>query len=120
MVKSPENRVDTLMRRFAARLHSLRMERNFTQEALSAKSKLHQGYISALERSRQIPSLSTLDQLAKGLGVELSALLDFPDKAGSSDDRKKEEIAIVVRLLQKADLKLVKRIRKSVEALTES
>ena len=119
MAKSSEPRVDTLIRRFAARLHSLRTERGMTQETLSAKSKLHQGYISALERSRQIPSLSTLEQLAKGLGVELRMLLDFPDKAGSTSDRKKEEIALIVRLLEKAELKTVQRIRKSVEAFTE-
>src|ERR1043165_1431970 len=107
MAKSPERRVDTLVHRFATRLHSLRTERGLTQEALAASSKLHQGYISALERSRQIPSLSTLEQLSKGLGIELWILLDFPDKAGSKSDRKKEE------------LKTVQRIRKSVEAFIE-
>lgn len=119
MAKSSERRVDTLIRRFAARLHSLRTERGLTQEALSAKSGLHQGFISALERSSQIPSLSTLESLAKGLGVELRMLVDFPDKAGSTSDRKMEEIALVVRLLEKADLRTVQRIRKSVEAFTE-
>ena len=29
------------------------------QVALSTKAQLHQGYVSTLERSRQIPSLST-------------------------------------------------------------
>jgi transcriptional regulator with XRE-family HTH domain len=118
MAKSSERHVDTLIRRFAARMHSLRLERGMTQEALSAKARLHQGYISALERAIQIPSLSTLEQVAKGLGVELTSLLDFPDKSSRIDDRKREEIELVVRMLQKSELKTVQRIRKSIEALT--
>jgi len=110
--------LDTVLRRFSARLHSLRTERNLTQEALASRAKLHPGYVSVLERGDKIPSLTTLEQLARGLDVDLPVLVDFPDKGGTKSDRVREEIEIVVRRLRNCDVAAVRRIRKAIECLT--
>jgi len=110
--------LDTVVRRFAARLHSLRVEKNLTQEALAASAKLHLSYISALERAKKIPSLTTLEQLARALKVELGTLVDFPDEAGAKDDRKNDELAMLRRRLLHCDLQTVRKIRRAVDILT--
>jgi len=112
--------MDTVVRRFAARLHSLRIERNLTQEALGAKAKLHPGYISALERASKIPSLLTLEQLATGLDVDLATLVDLPAASGRKSDRVAEEIALVVRRMRRCDPDTARRVRQAVEGFTSS
>lgn len=110
--------MDTVVRRFAARLHNLRTERNLTQAALAQRAKLDTSYISALERSAKVPSLTTLEQLANGLGVDLGSLVDFPSSARSKDDKVKDEIALLCRRLKQCDLPEVRRLRKAIEVLT--
>ncbi len=107
---------DTILRRFAARLHALRSERNMTQETLAARAGLHTTYISVLERGHQVPSLLTLERLAKGLNVDLPVLVDFPESSGNKADRMREELAMLTRRLQKSDLATVRRIRRGIEA----
>ena len=108
---------DTVVRRFAARLHNLRAERNMTQEALAARAHLHPSYISGLERSRQIPSLSTLEQLAKGLDVPLPSLVDFPEPGKGPKDRIREELELINQRLKSLDLGTVRKARKLIEIL---
>jgi transcriptional regulator with XRE-family HTH domain len=109
---------DTVLHRFAARLQNLRKDQNLTQAALAARAGLHVGYVNALENAHQIPSLDTLERLAKGLKVALKMLVDFPESAGRKGDRAKGEIAQILGRLEHADLDTLKKIRKVVEAMT--
>ena len=111
--------MDTLIRRFAARLHNLRVERGLTQEALAARAELHPTYISGLERSRNEPGLTTLEQLAKGLKIDLATLVDFPEPGSSKSDRLNEELALIHRRLKASDLGMVRKARRIVDVLTE-
>lgn len=47
----------------------LRREKNLTQEQVAALSGISQQYISGLESGRRNPTLITLYELAKALGV---------------------------------------------------
>jgi transcriptional regulator with XRE-family HTH domain len=47
----------------------LRRERNLTQEQVAAFSGISQQYISGIESGRRNPTLTTLQALAKALGV---------------------------------------------------
>ena len=109
--------MDTVLRRFSARLHNLRMERNISQEALASRARLDPSFVSALERGVKTPSLSTLEQLARGLNVDIAVLVDFPESKGKSDDRAKEEVALLIRLLKGRDAATIRKIRKAVEQL---
>jgi XRE family transcriptional regulator, regulator of sulfur utilization len=110
-------KLEKIVERFAARLHNLRTERRMTQEELAARASLHPRYISALEGGRQVPSLTTMAQLAKGLDVDLDALVSFSEAKGKND-RLNEEIELIVRCLRKSDLRSAKKFRAILEILT--
>jgi transcriptional regulator with XRE-family HTH domain len=62
--------------RMAARLKELRERRGLTQEQLSEKSGVGRSHLARLETGKQDPTLSTLEKLAKALGVKVGSLLE--------------------------------------------
>lgn len=60
----------------AAKLKALRERRGLTQEQLAEKSGVSRTYLARLETGRQDPTLSTLEKLAKALGVKVGRLLE--------------------------------------------
>ena len=60
----------------AEKLKALRERRGLTQEQLSEKSGVSRSYLARLETGRQDPTLSTLEKLAKALGVKVGRLLE--------------------------------------------
>jgi XRE family transcriptional regulator, regulator of sulfur utilization len=61
--------------RVAMRVRALRERRGWTQERLAEKAGISRGYLARLETARQDPKLSTLEKLARALGVSVAALL---------------------------------------------
>jgi len=61
--------------RFSMRLKALRVEKGLTQEQLAKRAKVSRAYLSRLEMGLHDPPLSRLRNLAKALGVPVSALL---------------------------------------------
>jgi len=57
------------------KIQRLREKRGLTQEALAKKTGLSRGYLARLESGRHDPSLSTLEKIAKALGVKTWELL---------------------------------------------
>ena len=55
----------------AVQLAEDREKSGMTQKQLSQKTKIAQGDISKIERGNAIPSLSTLNRLAEGMGMRL-------------------------------------------------
>ena len=109
----------TFERRIASRLVHFRSERELSQETVAARADISTGYLSSLERCRQIPRINVLNRIAKALNVELRDLVDFSDEPGKKDDTLRAEIALIVSRLDKCDAATVRRIRKSIEALIE-
>ena len=62
-------------RAFARVLMTLRGERGMTQETLAFDSGYHPKYISLLERGKNSPSLITILEIARVLGVTGSELI---------------------------------------------
>lgn len=60
---------------FGARLRSIRMKNEISQEKLAELSGLHRTYISSLERGGRNPTLTTLNAIAKALHIEISYLV---------------------------------------------
>ena len=58
------------------RLKALRQQRGLTQERLAARSRVTRVVIARLETARQDPRLSTLEKLARALGVPVTRLLE--------------------------------------------
>lgn len=67
--------VQILEANLAQALQDLRKERGISQEQLADDSGYHRTFISQLERGLKSPSLRTLNDLAKALGISTSALV---------------------------------------------
>jgi transcriptional regulator with XRE-family HTH domain len=63
-------------KQMAAKLKALREGRGLTQEQLAKKSGVSRTYLARLETGRQDPTLSTLEKLAKALGVKVGRLVE--------------------------------------------
>lgn len=72
----PTGNIMSPIEQVAERIRQLRKRRKLTQAALAKKSGLSRGYLARLETARQDPALTTLEALAKALGVKVSRLLD--------------------------------------------
>lgn len=71
------------MRKLVGRnLARLRQERNLTQEQFAARSGFSQQYLSSLERGRKNPTIITIYEIARALGV---SHLDLVEPDGVDD-----------------------------------
>ena len=61
---------------FSEKLIQIRKEAGYTQQQLAVRSGISQQAISKLEKGRSSPSEYTMRQLASGLNMPLSALID--------------------------------------------
>jgi transcriptional regulator with XRE-family HTH domain len=64
----------------AKNLRTHRAEQGLPQEELADRCELHRTYIGSVEREERNVSLSTLEVLAKALGVSVPQLLTFGSK----------------------------------------
>ena len=65
-----------LFLKFGKRVRTLRLDRGWTQEELAHRSGLNRSYMSEVERGISDVSLSTLQKIAKTLGISLAELLE--------------------------------------------
>lgn len=63
---------------FGQRLRELRAEHGISQDQLARKTRVHTTAIGRMERGGREPRLTTIQRLARGLGVQPGALLDDP------------------------------------------
>jgi transcriptional regulator with XRE-family HTH domain len=66
----------TLRQAMAKRLRQFRNERDLSQRSLAEKAGISREYLARLEVGRQDPTLSTLEKLAKALGVKPGRLIE--------------------------------------------
>jgi transcriptional regulator with XRE-family HTH domain len=59
---------------FGLNVRKRREARQFTQEALAEKARLHPTYVSGIERGVRNPSVLIIARIAKGLGASVSEL----------------------------------------------
>ena len=58
--------------RFGATIRRLRHERGLSQEALAGRAKLNVDFVGFIERGENVPTLATILQLARALGIQPS------------------------------------------------
>ncbi|HBJ1646302.1 UNVERIFIED_ORG: hypothetical protein B2H93_05050 [Clostridium botulinum] len=58
------------------KIKTLRKEMKLTQADLAKKVSISRSYLADIERNRYNPSVDTLTNIAKGLGISLSKLVD--------------------------------------------
>ena len=81
----PTPKDDTLQ--VASAVRDLRRVRNLSQRQLAGRMGVPRTYISKIENGKAMPTLSSLDRLAKALQVDISALLrDAPKRHQNEAD----------------------------------
>jgi transcriptional regulator with XRE-family HTH domain len=81
--------------RVGALIRARRKQQHMTLQALGAKAELSVGYLSQLERDHATPSLATLVQIARALGVGVDYFISTPsaeDALTRADGRKQFSI----------------------------
>lgn len=61
-------------------IRAIRRDREITQEELAEKAGLHFTWISRIESETVNPSIDTLAQLSRGLGVSLADLIAYAEE----------------------------------------
>src|SRR5271154_4953985 len=74
----------------ASAVRDLRHVRNLSQRQLAARMGVPRTYISKIENGKAMPTLSSLDRLARALQVDISALLR------DSNTRHRDETAVLM------------------------
>jgi transcriptional regulator with XRE-family HTH domain len=72
MAKTTRNPLSETVRK---RVRALRNERELTQEQLCEAAGLSLDAVSRIEHGTRVPTLDTIERLAKGLGVSVSSLI---------------------------------------------
>jgi transcriptional regulator with XRE-family HTH domain len=60
---------------FGLAIRKLRIARDLTQEELGFESELTRAYISSIELDQKLPSITTIEKLAKAFDLSLSELM---------------------------------------------
>jgi transcriptional regulator with XRE-family HTH domain len=67
--------------RFGNAVRRRREALRWSQELLAERAQLNRSYLGEVERGEAVPSLATMDKLAAALAVDLTALLESPERA---------------------------------------
>ena len=66
---------NSILKRFAHNVKTLRNKKNWTQEELAKRADLHRTYIGSIERYERNVSLLNVERIAKALGVKAKDLI---------------------------------------------
>lgn len=101
-------------KRLGARIAALRKRKGLRQMAVAEAVGLEPKSLSRLEAGAYAPSLQTLEQLARVLGVELRDFFNFPD--AETPEEMREYLLQVVQAASAEQLAvLVRAVRAVVE-----
>jgi len=67
--------MDDIRQRLASNLRRLRMAKGLSQEAYADVAGIHRTYVSDIERGARNPTITVVEKLARGLGVDVIELL---------------------------------------------
>lgn len=70
-------RDETLYKKIGLKIQEIRLQKNLSQQDLAAKCNFEKSNMSRLEAGRANSTLSTLNKVAKGLGVNIVELFRF-------------------------------------------
>lgn len=85
--------------RIAKAIRELRLALNLSQRQLAKRMGCNRTYVSKIEAGRVVPTVATLDRFAKGLRVNISALLRCDATAAMMEDPFLAEIAPLIAQL---------------------
>ena len=71
------NRDKKVISSFGKNLRKLRLEKKLSQEELNFRTELSKNMVGMIERGEVNPTLTTIEALAKGLGIATKKLMDY-------------------------------------------
>ncbi len=106
------------------RLQDLRSARGLSQGDIEKRTGLLRCYISRVENGHTVPSLETIERLAKALGIEMYQMFfegkgePVPVSAGSGEaiDRKERELLKYFREVKERDRPLVIHVARDLSS----
>lgn len=90
---------DQIFKDIGKKIRQIRLKQKLTQEELGERARLHYSYIGQMERGDKIPSLKTLNKIAKALNISLDYILEGPVKY-NSDTSVENSINELVHMLR--------------------
>ncbi len=103
--------------RVAARIAQLRKARGWSMRELARRSGLPPESISRAERGLNEPSVTSLDKICEGLGIDLPEFFAFAKRPRLEVVAREEEIQHAVDLLRAADSGARRRMVGALDAL---
>jgi transcriptional regulator with XRE-family HTH domain len=108
-----------LARQLGKRIYLFRKQSKLTQAALAEKAKISNEFMSGVERGVKLPSLLTLQKIAKALGVSLKDLFVF-DRSDFRNvlplSRQALDLAL---LIERTPIRSRRRLVKIIKTLAE-
>jgi transcriptional regulator with XRE-family HTH domain len=104
---SGEVTITQLTKRIGSRLFEMRQAAQLSQERLAAAAELSTNYISLIEKGQRLPSLEALSQLARVLGVSLTAFLEEEAPEGTLE----RELRRLTAYLRRRQAEEVRKLR---------
>ena len=71
------NRDKKVINLFGKHLRKLRLEKKLSQEELNFRTELSKNMVGMIERGEVNPTLTTIEAIAKGLGISRKKLMDY-------------------------------------------
>ncbi len=62
--------------KFGRKVAYLRQQMGISQEMLAERCDIHRTYVGAIERGEKVPTLVTIEKIAKGLNVKIVELFE--------------------------------------------
>lgn len=106
-----------LRRELGARIRQLRKIKGWTQEVLAEKADMDYKYLGAIERGEKNLTLTNIERIAKGLGVEVYQLFLFSLKGVQPEERITE--VKIKDLLKMCDDREKKFLLQTIQGFTE-
>ncbi len=100
---------------FGRRVRALRRKQELTQQQLGERAGVNYKYVGAIERGEQNPTLKIIEQLAKGLGLEMVDLFEVEHQERDPEvlrERIGEELEGARRDELRVALRMVRAIRR--------
>lgn len=98
------------------RIRALRKSKGLTQQELGAECGINYKYVGAIERGEENPSLSILQRISQGLGVEILELFRFSHEQRDPAKLRKDLID-TINQIGKSETEKLQLILKVINAL---
>jgi transcriptional regulator with XRE-family HTH domain len=85
----------SLTQEFGQLVRDWRKERGFSQEQFALHAGINRSYMTHIERGKKLPSIAVVARIARGLGVEVSAIWLELERRGATVDAVTDEPRLV-------------------------